>query len=166
MKLRAFDVAFRACQRGYTADEIRPCLTVALGNGYFDVNVNHAAYPKTARDGYTPPKGLRDAATAMLEELGVEDSLAKPPAYRCGTELKALLKDWLGIESSPTCSCNAMARKMDTLGPEWCESADGLAEILAVMKREHGRRKSILPWSDTAASMLVRLACRRARAKQ
>jgi hypothetical protein len=33
-----------------------------------------------------------------------------------------------------------------------------------VMKREHGRRKSILPWSDTAASMLVRLACRRAAA--
>lgn len=82
-----------------------------------------------------------------------------------GAELKSLLKDWLGIESTPTCSCNAMANKMNKLGSEWSESADGLAEILAVMKREHGRRKSILPWSDTAVSMLVRLACRRARAR-
>lgn len=82
-----------------------------------------------------------------------------------GAELKSLLKDWLGIESTPTCSCNAMAHKMNKLGVEWSDSADGLAEILAVMKREHGRRKTILPWSDTAASMLVRLACRRARAR-
>ena len=93
-------------------------------------------------------------------------SLGVDTPCSCGTELKSLLKDWLGIESTPTCSCNAMANKMNRLGVEWSESADGLAEILAVMKREHGRRKSILPWSDTAASMLVRLACRRARANQ
>ena len=166
MKLRAFDVAFRAVQRGYTADEIRPCLTNDLGGGYFDVDVEHAAYPKTARDGYKPPTGLRDAATAMLAELGIEDSLAKPPAYRCGTELKALLKDWLGIEASPTCSCNAMARKMNTLGPDWCEG-EGMAEILAVMRAEHGKRwvngRTILPWTDIGARQLVLLACRRAR---
>jgi hypothetical protein len=59
-----------------------------------------------------------------------------------------------------------MANKMNKLGVEWSESADGFAEILAVMKREHARRKTILPWSDTAASMLVRLACRRARARR
>ena len=168
MKLRAFDVCFRAAQRGYTANEIRPCLTVALGNGFFDVDVNHAAYPRAARDGYTPPKGLREAATAMLAELGIDDSLAKPPAYRCGTELKALLKDWLGIESTPTCSCNAMARKMDTLGPDWCESDQGMASILDVMRAEHAKRwsagKTILPWTDMGARQLVLLACRRARA--
>jgi hypothetical protein len=166
MKLRAFDVCFRACQRGYTADEIRPVLTVALGDGYFDVDVTHAAYPKTARDGYKPPKGLRDAATAMLDELGVKDLIASPP-YRCGTELKALLKDWLGIEASPTCSCNAMARRMDTLGPEWCEG-EGMAEILDVMRAEHAKRwadgRTILPWTDAGARQLVLLACRRARA--
>ena len=167
MKLRAFDVCFRAAQRGYTADEIRPVLTVALGDGYFDVDVNHAAYPRAARDGYTPPKALRDAATAMLGELGVKDVVASPP-YRCGTELKALLKDWLGIESSPTCSCNAMARRMDTLGPDWCEG-EGMASILDVMRAEHGKRwaagKTILPWTDAGARQLVLLACRRSRAK-
>jgi hypothetical protein len=78
-----------------------------------------------------------------------------------GTELKALLKDWLGIESTPTCSCNAMARKMDAL-PEWCKSDEGMAEILGVMRTEHAKRSTILPWSDIAARQLVLLACRRA----
>ena len=168
MKLRAFDVAFRACQRGYTAEEIRPVLTVALGDGYFDVDVNHAAYPRAAREGYTPPKGLRDAATAMLDELGVKDLAASPP-YRCGTELKALLKDWLGIESTPTCSCSSMAKKMDALGPDWCESDQGMAAILDVMRGEHAKRwsagKTILPWNDTGARQLVMLSFRRSRSK-
>jgi hypothetical protein len=79
-----------------------------------------------------------------------------------GKELKALLKDWLGIEPTPTCSCNAMARKMNTLGPEWCQSDEGMAEILGVMRTEHGKRNTILPWSDIAARQLVLLACRMA----
>lgn len=86
-----------------------------------------------------------------------------------GTELKALLKDWLGIEASPTCSCNAMARQMNERGPEWCESDEGMAEILGVMRAEHAKRweagKTRLPWADIGARQLVRLACRRARAK-
>lgn len=123
----------RCKERGYTLDEVRPCIVSEDGDS-ITVDETHEAYPRV-RSGP-------------------------------GAELKSLLKDWLGIESTPTCSCNAMANKMNKLGTEWSESADGLAEILAVMKREHGRRKSILPWSDTAASMLVRLACRRARTKK
>ena len=85
-----------------------------------------------------------------------------------GAELKALLRDWLGIESSPTCSCNAMARRMDTFGPEWCEG-EGMASILNVMRAEHAKRwadgRTILPWTDAGARQLVLLACRRSRAK-
>lgn len=165
MRLRAFDVCFRAAQRGYTADEIRPCLTHDLGGGFFEVDVDHAAYPRTARDGYKPPAGLRHAATAMLAELGLAEAR---PAIRCGAELKALLKDWLGIEATPTCSCNAMARKMDASGPDWCEG-EGMAEILGVMRAEHAKRwkdgRTVLPWADAGARQLVLLACRRARAK-
>jgi hypothetical protein len=91
------------------------------------------------------------------------------PSHGPGTELKALLKDWLGIESSPTCSCNKMAAKMNAAGPDWCETDAGLAEILGVMRAEHGKRwadgGTRLPWSDFGATQLVRLACRRARAK-
>ena len=127
----------RCNERGYTLDEVRPCIVSEDGDS-ITVDENHPAYPH-ARPGRGPGPGA---------------------------ELKSLLKDWLGITSSPTCSCNAMAKKMDANGPDWSESAAGLAEILAVMKKEHGRRKTILPWSDTAASMLVKLACRRARAKK
>ena len=126
------NLLIRCKERGYTLDEVRPCIVSEDGDS-ITVDETHKAYPH-----------------------------ARPGP---GAELKSLLKDWLGIESTPTCLCNAMANKMNKLGIEWSESADGLAEILAVMKREHGRRKSILPWSDTAASMLVRLACRRARAR-
>jgi hypothetical protein len=162
MKLRVFDVAFRAVQRGYSAEEIRPCLTQDLGGGFFEVDVDHAAYPRVARDGYAMPTGARDAATAMLVELGI----AQPnPAVRPGRELKAILKDWLGIEATPTCSCNAMAQTMDERGPDWCEG-DGMASILDVMRDEHAKRwadgRTILPWSDMAARQLVLLACRRA----
>ena len=166
MRLRAFDVLFRAAQRGYTLHEVRPCLRRPLGDGWFDVDPNHAAYPKTAKDGYTPPKSLRAAAQAMLEEMGV---VAKSPAPSgAGTELHALLRDWLGIEPTADCPCRSMAGKMDRLGPDWCEG-EGMAEILGVMRAEHAKRwkdgRTVLPWADAGARQLVLLACRRARAK-
>lgn len=90
-----------------------------------------------------------------------------PPSEGPGTRLKALLRDWLGIEASPTCKCNAMALKMNHRGPEWCEG-EGMDEILDVMRTEHAKRweagKTILPWSDFAARRLVFLAVRQARA--
>jgi hypothetical protein len=86
-----------------------------------------------------------------------------------GTELKALLKDWLGIEATPTCSCNRMAARMDALGPDWSESDAGMAEILGVMRTEHAKRwrmgKIRIPFVEAGARKLVRLACRRARSK-
>lgn len=85
-----------------------------------------------------------------------------------GTELKAILKSWFGIEANLGCKCNAMSRRMDTLGPNWCEAPVGMAEILAAMKSEHARRwakgETRLPWIEVGAKQLVLLACRRARA--
>lgn len=166
MKLRAFDVCFRAAQRCHTLEEIKPCLANHLGGQLFEVDVAHAAYPKTAKEGCTPSGSLRDAANAMLVELGLCGVLDAP--VLCGRELKAILKDWLGIEATPACSCNAMARRMDEAGPDWCEG-DGMASILEVMRDEHAKRRAdgrtILPWTDAGARQLVLLACRRARAK-
>ena len=164
MKLRAFDVCVRAVQRGYTLEEIRPCLLRNLGEGIYDVDVEHAAYPRTPKDGYSPPESLRSAAMALAVTLG-EVEIQKPLPSGPGTELKAILKDWLGIEATPNCSCNAMAQKMDERGPEWARSDEGMAEILGVMRTEHAKRNTILPWSDIAARQLVLLACRRAEAR-
>ena len=106
----------------------------------------------------------RTVAQAVAASAPVHVSPSGP-----GAELKALLKDWLGIISSPGCSCNQMAAEMDRRGPDWCESDEGIATILATMKAEHAKRwnarQTLLPWSDTAAAALVRLACVRARSK-
>jgi hypothetical protein len=86
-----------------------------------------------------------------------------------GDELAAILRDWLGIEAESGCGCKSMASRMNALGPDWCESEAGLAEILGVMRTEHAKRladgRARLPWTDFGATQLVKLACRRARAK-
>ena len=82
-----------------------------------------------------------------------------------GTELKAILKNWFGIEANLGCSCNAMAARMNS-DPAWCLTPDGMETIVGAMRNEHQRRrkdgKTILPWSDFGAAQLVRLAVRRA----
>jgi hypothetical protein len=120
--------------------------------------------------GFTIP-----AATRLVIECGVGQQHAAmrefqdspPRTDGPGTRLKTLLRDWLGIEASPTCKCNGMAAKMDSLGPDWCESDEGMAAILDVMRDEHARRwaegLTVLPWADFAARRLVLLACRQAR---
>ncbi len=88
---------------------------------------------------------------------------------RPGDELAAILRDWLGVEAEAGCGCKSMASRMNALGPDWCESEAGLAEILAAMRDEHAKRRADdrtrLPWSDFGATQLVKLACRRARSR-
>ncbi len=100
---------------------------------------------------------------------GVSPQRGDSPGCLPGEELAAILRDWLGIEADAGCGCKSMASRMNDLGPDWCESEAGLAEILGVMQAEHAKRwsegRTRLPWSDFGATQLVRLACRRARAK-
>jgi len=83
-----------------------------------------------------------------------------------GTELKAILRRWFGIETVGACSCNRTALIMNERGPDWCEG-EGLAEIVAAMKAEHAKRWARgtlrIPFTEAGARALVRLACRRAR---
>lgn len=147
IRCRLAHLAARCRQRGYALNEVRPCIVSEDGDT-ITVDETHAAYPREPKPGFVQP--------------------AVPPAGP-GTELKALLRDWLGIVATPTCWCNAMARKMDERGVEWTLSAEGMAEVLSVMRAEHAKRKAAgataLPWTDIGAGQLVRLACRRARAK-
>ena len=152
MRIRASK--FRSVMESRKAGEAANAAIVAdYGGGWLEVNTLHSDYPRAS----PVPAGT---ATAVVHPHG--------HPCKCGTELKALLKDWLGIEATPTCSCNAMARKMDTLGPDWCEG-EGMASILDVMRAEHGKRwadgRTILPWTDVGARQLVYMACRRSRAK-
>lgn len=78
-----------------------------------------------------------------------------------GTELKALLRDWLGIVASPNCSCNARARQMDEWGPDRCEQ--NLPEIVSWLEEQAKSRG--LPFVRFAGEQAVKLAIRRARKK-
>jgi hypothetical protein len=134
----------RLADRGYSLEEVRGCIVSENGDDV-TVDESHGDYPRGNR--------------------GIGAVTSSGP----GTELKAILSDWLGIEADERCGCRRMAARMDALGPEWCESEEGMAEILGVMRDEHGKRwadgRTKLPWTDIGARQLVRLACRKARAK-
>jgi hypothetical protein len=80
-----------------------------------------------------------------------------------GTELKKLLAGWpLYIKSTPTCSCNARARRMDeeeAREPGWCEAH--LDEIVGWLREEATKRG--LPFLDAAGRVLVKRAISNAR---
>ena len=103
-----------------------------------------------------------------------------------GIELKRLLAK-VGIVAKPKCKCMTRAAEMDRNGPDWCES--NLDKIVGWLREEYKARHKVyakrlaaheadaaqpkpeplsvwmrLPFSETAARQIVRLAIRRARA--
>lgn len=93
MRLRLRDLLGRAVQRGYTLDEVRECIVRDYGNGWLDVDVQHAAYPRLARDGHTQPKGLGDVVQSLLAGMGITEaavSAVTGKPCRCGERKRAL----------------------------------------------------------------------------
>jgi hypothetical protein len=137
-------LAARCRQRGYTLEEVRPCIVSEDGD-QITVDETHPAYPREPKPGFAKPK----------------NQPAKPdsPTSGPGTELKALLAT-IGIVASPTCSCNKMAKKMDEWGQE---SLHHIEEIVDVMEETAKKRK--LPFLRTAGRTLVRIACWKAKRK-
>lgn len=133
----------RCRERGYALQEVMPCV-IAQNGDEWTIDTDHPSYPKAPRRpkaAVTPPP--------------------VPPPSGPGTELKALLKDWLGIQASPNCSCNARARQMDEWGPDLCE--ENLPTIVGWLEEQAKARK--LPFVRFAAEQAVKLAIRRARKK-
>lgn len=75
-----------------------------------------------------------------------------------GTQLKQLLAA-IGIVSTPSCSCNKMAKEMDEWGCDLC--AQNTTIIVAWMKAQAASRK--LPFIDAVAKLMVRRAIHKAR---
>lgn len=98
---------------------------------------------------------IRDGSNSRA----VSRATVAPPASGPGTELKAILKDWLGVTATPTCPCNAHAIQMDMWGPDECERR--IEEIVDWLGEEAGRRK--VPFVRFAAKKMVLLAISRAR---
>lgn len=133
IRCRRTHLEFRAGQRGYRWEDVAACI-VADDGAMITVDENHPSYPRASR----PP---------VVSSGGP------------GTELKSLLKDWLGVIATPTCPCNAHARQMDLWGPDECERR--IEEIVDWLGQEAGRRK--LPFVRYAARKMVLLAISRAR---
>jgi hypothetical protein len=137
----------RCRQRGYTLDEVRACI-VSQDGDQITVDETHAAYPRTAK-----PRSPASHAAAPKPPVA-----PKPLGDGPGSELKSLLAVF-GIHSSPTCKCNAMARKMNEMEvtePGW--SLAHIEEVVDVM--EETAKKRNLPFLRTAGRILVRKAVR------
>jgi hypothetical protein len=81
----------RCRERGYTLDEVRPCI-VSQDGGRLVVDETHPAFP----------------------------ARRKVVASGPGAELKKLLR-MVGIAATPTCPCNARAAQMDAWGADECQ---------------------------------------------
>jgi hypothetical protein len=91
-----------------------------------------------------------------------ETHQAYPAAHGPGTELKALLAGWpFRMVASGDCKCTTRARYMDAKGCDWCESPEGMAEIMGFLQESAAERG--LPFVDIAARLLVRRAIANAR---
>ena len=144
MRLLRKHVEARARERGYGLASIEPCFVSQYDDGWWEVDVDHPAYPREPKPGFVPPQ-------------------PQPPTPTSGpgVELKKLLKR-IGIVASPTCSCNARAKRMDVeeaREPGWCEAH--LDEIVGWLRDEATKRK--LPFLDAAGRVLVRRAISNAR---
>ena len=128
----------RCTERGYTLDEVLPCVVSQDGDEW-TIDVDHPAFPRVSRLPEPPPV---------------------PPARGPGTELSHLLKRF-GINPTPTCQCRAKQQQMDQWGPDECERPERIDEVVAVMRAEAEARG--LPFLDLAGRMLVRRAIRNAR---
>jgi hypothetical protein len=131
-------LAERCVERGYTIEEVMPCVVYQDGDEW-TVDVDHPAYPRTSR---------------------LVDSPPLPPASGPGTELSRLLKRF-GISPTPTCSCRAKAAEMDRWGCDEAAKPERIDEVVAVMRAEAAARG--LPFLDLPARLLVKRAIANAR---
>ena len=67
MKLLRVDVEGRADERGYDPDWILPCFIKDLGDGYWEVDVDHERYPRERNVGVNKPE-----ETPVTEGPGTE----------------------------------------------------------------------------------------------
>ena len=128
----------RCHERGYTLDEVLPCVVSQDGDEW-TIDVEHPAYPRVSR--------LPEPPTLPL-------------SHGPGTELSRLLKR-LGINPTPTCQCRAKQQQMDQWGCDECERPERIDEVVKVMRAEAEARG--LPFLDIAGRLLVRRAISNAR---
>ena len=134
----------RCRERGYALDEVMPCVVSQEGDQW-TIDVDNPAYPRHPKPGFVPPQPE-----------------PPQPSHGPGTELKALLAGWpFRIVATPDCKCTSRAAYMDAKGCDWCESPEGMTEIMGFLREAAEERG--LPFLDMAARFLVKRAISNAR---
>jgi hypothetical protein len=113
--------------------------------------------------------GYVEAVKGIMRECGPppsaiqRHSVAVPAKVNGpGTELKALLAGWpFRIVATADCKCTSRAAYMDAQGCDWCESPQGMTEIMGFLREAAEERG--LPFVDIAARLLVKRAIHNAR---
>lgn len=100
----------RCRERGYSLDEIRACIVSEDGDT-ITVDINHPAYPRTAR---TPVGGPGEELKKLLARVGLS-------------------------AEEPGCQCKSRAAEMDRRGCDWC--AANVDTIVGWLAEEAKRRR-------------------------
>lgn len=106
--------------------------------------------------GFATDKGAPELPCPVRVEREAPEEI--PPG--AGTELKKLLR-MVGIVASPTCGCNAKARKMDSMGLAWCREHVRMIAGPDGWLHEEAKKRS-LPYLAVAGERLVGMAISRA----
>lgn len=149
MTLDPRHIKARCEERGYSMEEIEPCIIEKIDRNNWVVDTKHPAYP----------------ATTKLQKMAQQNHLFVPAEADnqegVGTELKKLLR-LIGITASPNCSCNKRARIMNNNGIGWCKENE--ETILDWLQSEAKKRG--LPFLRYGARKILQLAISRAEKKQ
>lgn len=86
----------RCRERGYTLEEVMPCVIEAVG-GEFVVDTAHPAYPAVSRKASAPKPGLGDMVSAGLAAVGITpERVSKVLGRPCGCKKRAAKLNELG----------------------------------------------------------------------
>jgi hypothetical protein len=121
----------RCLERGYSLHEVDSCVVNKNGD-IWTIDETHPSYPIQKKN-------------KISQESNIGEGV--------GTELKKIL-GFIGINSSPNCSCNAKAKMMNEKGVEWCKN--NIDVIVSWLKEEASKRN--LPFYSFIAKKLVKIA--------
>lgn len=87
MRLFVRDLMERCIERGYSWDEIEPCIRGDLGGGWLDVDTGHPSYPRAPKAVVPASAGLGDLVAASLARIGItKDFVSKAIGRPCGCQ--------------------------------------------------------------------------------
>jgi len=145
----------RCNQRGYSLEEVMPCVIEQKDGDVWMIDVDHPAYPSRSKENFEHPsyKIMKDIKEGKIKnDIYIGEGV--------GTEIKKLLA-WMNIRPTANCSCNKRAKLLNEKGILWCK--ENQEAICVWLKEEAINRK--LPFFKYGAMKIIKMAISRAERK-